>query len=64
VLTRIGADAHVDDWLDDCAEISAAGIRTFLVDRPWNRHAAAPGMRVGSIATAVRRLNGFAGWTS
>jgi hypothetical protein len=53
ILQKIGASAFIDDKYENYKEVKDAGIRSFLQDRPWNRHVDVGADRVFTIEQAM-----------
>lgn len=47
VIQELGIEVFVEDHLETCEDLHAAGIRAIVFDQPWNR-ARTPWIRVGS----------------
>jgi uncharacterized HAD superfamily protein len=59
ILKAMEVDAYIDDWGEQFLECREAGIRAYLMDRPWNQHIDSP-YRVYNIRQFVDRVLGRA----
>jgi uncharacterized protein len=57
MLKNCEVDAYIDDWGEQFLEASAAGISSYLIDRPYNRHIDTD-RRVYSVQEYVSRATG------
>lgn len=53
-IVQVGAAAMVEDDPETMTALNSAGIRCFLMDRPWNRHVQDLGLRIHSLRELVR----------
>jgi hypothetical protein len=57
ILRAMEVDAYIDDWGEQFLDCRSAGIRAYLMDRPWNQHVDTP-YRVYNVRQFVDRVLG------
>lgn len=50
LLKQLEIDAYIDDYAPQVEQCMAAGINTYLINRPWNRKESCSAPRVDSVA--------------